>query len=440
MSLRWRLAVILAVVGAVAIGAATLTAWYSTRTELREEIDQFVVRRAEDLVSGRRNPPESGPNPGRRNGSPIEADASIQTLDASGDLVADVGDSPIPIEEVDVEVAQGEREATIRDVTVDGLHRRVVTMPLPGGGAVQVARDLTEVDDVLSALAQRLALVTLGGALLVGLIGWLVARQVTRPLRSLATAATTVADTQVLTTPVPVERRDEVGQVAESFNTMLSALETSRRQQHHLVQDASHELRTPLTSLRTSIEVLNRTQDLDSADARRLLDRATFEVAELSELVAELVDLATDAAADEPETDLDLADVVDEVVAATRRRTNRTIELDAAPSPLHGRPTALARAVRNLVDNACKFGPPDQPVEVSVSAGRVVVRDRGPGIPAEDRDRVFDRFYRSTETRTQPGSGLGLAIVAQVVAAHGGRVWATDAPGGGAEVGFQLPT
>jgi two-component system sensor histidine kinase MprB len=100
----------------------------------------------------------------------------------------------------------------------------------------------------------------------------------------------------------------------------------------------------------------------------------------------------------------------------------------------------LERAVGNLVSNADKFSPPGAPITVVSADGMVSVRDAGPGIPAADRERVFDRFFRSDLTRSMPGSGLGLSIVAQIVERHGGRVWARDAEGGGADVGFQLQT
>jgi two-component system sensor histidine kinase MprB len=463
MSLKWRLATTLAVLVAAAVGVANVVSYVGARSELRDQVDSFLVDRADEVASGNRFTPDvplggapfgangfggqgsggqdgQGGPPGGGSGRPaVEADAAIQILDADGEAVAASGaEVVLPVDDTDVEVASG-GQTHLRDVTVDDVHYRMITTPLPDGGAVQVARTLTEEDDVLSSMATRLLLATVLGAAAAGVIGWLVAVRLTRPLRQLADVAEEVAQTQVFTNPIDIDRNDEVGRLATSFNAMLAALETSKRQQQRLVQDASHELRTPLTSLRTSIEVLDRATDLSTADARRLLDRATFELAELTEMVTELVDLATDAATDEAMTEVDLAEVVADVVEQARRRTGRTIELTAVPSVVEGRPTALTRAVRNIVGNATKFAPPDQPIEVEVGGGRVEVRDHGPGIPAEDRERIFDRFYRSVATRTQPGSGLGLAIVAQVVEGHGGQVWAREAGGGGAAVGFQLP-
>ncbi len=192
--------------------------------------------------------------------------------------------------------------------------------------------------------------------------------------------------------------------------------------------------------LRTNIEMLAKSEDMDQVEKQELLADVTFELGELTELVSELVELATDArVAEEAVSEVDLADLVEQVVERARRRTGRTIVVDAADTTIQGRPAMLERAIGNLVDNAHKWSPPDATIEVSVRNGRVEVLDQGPGIDATDRILVFDRFYRAPEARAMPGSGLGLAIVKQVVDLHGGRVWADRAPGGGARVGFEIP-
>ncbi len=122
-----------------------------------------------------------------------------------------------------------------------------------------------------------------------------------------------------------------------------------------------------------------------------------------------------------------------------RRRTGRTVTVDAAPCAVIGKPRDLARAVGNLVDNAAKFSEAPTPVEISVAHGTVVVRDHGPGIPEADLPHVFTRFFRSPEARSKPGSGLGLAIVEQTARAHGGTVAAANDPAGGAVFTFALP-
>jgi two-component system sensor histidine kinase MprB len=220
---------------------------------------------------------------------------------------------------------------------------------------------------------------------------------------------------------------------------MLAALADSKRQQQQLVTDAGHELRTPLTSLRTNIELLSRAASLPADERRELMDDATSELEELSELVAELIDLATDKAIDEPPTDLRLDEIVVTVAERARRRWDRQIQVDVRPTAIHGRQGGIERAVSNLIENAIKWGPPDSPIEVVQRGGAISVRDHGPGIDPNDQARVFDRFYRATSARTLPGSGLGLAIVRQIAEQHGGTVTATNAGDGGAVVGFELP-
>jgi two-component system sensor histidine kinase MprB len=232
-----------------------------------------------------------------------------------------------------------------------------------------------------------------------------------------------------------------VGSLARSVTTMVSALATSRDQQQRLITDASHELRTPLTSVRTNIELLRRAEDLPSEQRREVLADLQLEVEELTNLVTELVELATDrASTDETTERLQLGEVARAVVARATRRTGRTVQLDVrGDDTVVARPQMLERAISNLVDNALKYSPPPFPVHVMVNTRQLEVLDGGPGIPQEDQPRVFDRFYRSVNARTAPGSGLGLAIVKQIVERHGGRVWAENRPAGGARVGFELP-
>ena len=446
MSLRWRLLAVFAVLGALAIGAANVTAWLSTSNELRGEVDDFLVQRGNEILEGRRQLPQ-GPG-GFGNGGPpgtpgtFAPDVVTQVLDENGAIEQSVGQA-LPVDDADRAVAAGTDDARLSTVSVDGVELRVLTVHLRGGGAVQIARELTETDDVLTALAGRLALITLTGAALAGLVGWLVARRITGPVRALADTAEQVAATQDLTTPIPVQGDDEVGRLARSFNTMLGALSDSRRQQQQLIQDASHELRTPLTSLRTSAELLERGPDIDPDERDRLLAVVASESKELSELVTELVDLATEQRAAAPYTEVALDEIVGRAVRQSRDRTGREIALSTAPALVAGDAVLLERVVRNLLDNADKFSPAGTPVEVTLvtagAAARLVVADHGPGIPAEDQERVFDRFYRSAATRTLPGSGLGLAIVAQVVDAHGGEVRAGGRDGGGAVLTVVLP-
>jgi two-component system sensor histidine kinase MprB len=298
------------------------------------------------------------------------------------------------------------------------------------------------VSDVLGSLRIRLVGLALAGVAAAGLLGWLVASRIVRPVIRLRDTAESIASTQDLTTPIPAEGDGEVGSLARSFTTMVEALATSREQQQRLISDAGHEMRTPLTSLRTNLELLERLEELPPDERREVLAAVQLDVDELTHLLTELVELATDRANDdEPAQPVELVDLATDVADRARRRTGRTITVvpDATNErPVVARPMMVTRAISNLVDNAVKYSP-DGTIEVLVGEGRLEVRDHGPGIPPADQPYVFDRFYRATTTRSAAGSGLGLAIVKQIVDRHGGRVWAVNHPGGGAAVGFELP-
>ena len=165
------------------------------------------------------------------------------------------------------------------------------------------------------------------------------------------------------------------------------------------------------------------------------------ELEELSTLVAELVDLATDSRrGSEAWEDVRLGAAAGRVAERWRRRRPGPIDVTADESVVGGNPVLLERALANLVENAAKWSPEAAAIDIVVADSRVSVRDRGPGIDPTERSRVFDRFYRSPGSQDRPGSGLGLAIVAQIAEAHGGEVFVDDpADGPGVVVGFTLP-
>ncbi len=442
MTLRIRITLLVAIAVAIAVTAVAGASYVSASRELQDEVDQFLVQRSQ-LVPGREfRSGRRGFGAGGLDGGfvVVGADSVVQIVTPDGEKVPFDEDTVLPFDEQDHSSARRGRPV-LRDIRVDDERYRMITVDGPAGSTVQIARSLTETDQVLQGLRVRLLLLGGGGVALAALAGWFVANRALIPVDRLTAAAEHVASTQDLSAAITIDRADEVGRLATSFNTMLEALEASRQQQHRLVMDASHELRTPLTSLRTNIEVLARREDIEPEDRSRLMQDVTHELEELTTLVTELVELATDAhAGDEPLQDVMLDDLVTRVVERARRRSGRDILLTAAPVPIEGRPATLERAVTNLVDNALKWGPDGTPVEVHVADGTVEVRDHGPGIAADDIPHVFDRFYRSSAARSMPGSGLGLAIVSQIVLAHAGKVWAASAPDGGACVGFSIPT
>jgi len=441
MSLRTRIALIASAAVAVAVLAISVTVYVAAENRLVDEVDRsltdrFATPRAFsallDDINQRR--PRGGPFQAQRGFDVIY----LQVTDSQGNVGVPPGQDvllpPFP-------VGSGqEGYAVMTEATVEDIHLRIANFELSqGSGVFQIARSLEEVDATLTSLAWTLSLIGLVGIAGAALLGLFVARSSLRPIEKLTDAAEKVAATKQLAERIEVDREDELGRLAGAFNEMMEALEGSREQQRRLVRDAGHELRTPLTALRTNIEFLTKAGDLPESDKAAVYADLGTELAELTDLVNEVVDVAAEADVTELETDVDLGELAEEVVNRFRRRATQPVELQLErPATLRGRRTGLERALGNLIDNATKWSPPDAPIAVSVAGSRVAVVNRGPGIAPDDRDRVFDRFYRAPSARSAPGSGLGLSIVKQVVDAHEGRVFVDETPSGATVVGFEL--
>lgn len=449
MNLRTRLAVALAALAAVAATTAAGIAYAATAGRLSAEVNQSLEQAAARVVSattmgaGSTMMGGSGPMATRMLGGqgPLGALGLVvaQYLSPKGAVVTIAGQGRLPVGPRDLVLARSGGEPWLRTATVGGHGFRLLTQPLPGGGAVELARDEGEDQALLGWLRWRFGLLDAAVVAAAAAAGWVFARRLVGPLRRLALVAERVASTGRLDVPIVPAGDDETGRLAGAFATMLGTLARSRAQQQQLAEDAGHELRTPLTSLRTNVDILRRHEDLPAPTRARVLGALDAELAELTGLVDELVELSADRRQEEPAEAVALDELAASVVERARQRSGRTITLAAEPSVVAGQPRALARALANLVDNAIKFSGSSGQVEVSVRAGRTEVRDHGPGIAPEDLPRLFDRFYRSAAARSKAGSGLGLAIVSYVAEAHGGHVFAANHPDGGAVIGFELP-
>jgi two-component system sensor histidine kinase MprB len=369
------------------------------------------------------------------------ADVRIFYIDSHGNHTTDTGPK-FQIGAPELAVAAHQGSPSVRTISAGNIDYRVVTVPSGGNTALVLAQNLAPQERVLRKMGAVMLLFGLAGVIGAAAAGWAVARNGLRPVRRLTDNVEVIARTEDLT-PLPVEGDDEVARLATAFNAMLAALSGSRDRQRQLVADAGHELRTPITSLRTNLDLLLQADEsggLDPELRAELLDDVGAQIEEMSTLVGDLVELARDEPLTTVVEQVDLAEVVDRAVARARRRgTGLTFEVDSEPWWVTGESRSLERAVTNLLDNAVKWSPRGGTVAVRLNHGQLTVDDEGPGIPEEDRDQVFDRFYRSEESRSMPGSGLGLSIVRQVAERHSGVVRADEAPGGGTRMVLQLP-
>jgi two-component system sensor histidine kinase MprB len=372
-----------------------------------------------------------------------------------------LNNSNIPTDSTVMNAAEGKTSAqVIRTITIGTQSYRELVVPLPANSilgcsetgecqqisttsAQLIVVDVTGQVTELSHLVSTLMLVAAGGLLLAFGLGLFLARQALHPLEEVTNEIETVATTNDLQYRLVEGDEDELGRLRRVFNRLLRSVESSQSLQRQLVVDASHELRTPLTSLRTNAQVLSRASELSDEELHQITDDMITQVDELAALVTDLGELARGERSEGSLERLRLDDCVDECVETARtyaRIRDITIAVEMETSYVEARHDRLNRAISNLLTNAVKFTPEGGRIAVHSAHGLVSVADSGPGITDEDRQFVFDRFWRSPSARSLPGSGLGLSIVAQVVEEFAGTVMVDRDPDlGGARFTIQLP-
>ena len=460
MSLRARIAWIVALTVAVLLVALGATVQVQSARALVAAVDDDLRGIARSIE---RDPRGflvlSAPGRDRFGGAAgvvqlVSADGEV-ALDRRPRASADPDRIRLPVDETALAVARGALPEALLTIEVEDVRLRMLVVPVgdarSAGFALQVARPIDEVEDVIGVLRRRTALLTLLGAGLAALAAWAVAGRSIRPVSELTDAVERVRDGRDLARRVPVpDGDDEVARLARAFDAMLGRLEDSRVAQDRLAADASHELRTPLTSLRTNIEVLAAdVERLAPADRAQLTEDVIGQLDELTAMVDGLVTLTridTDATA---RGEVDVITVAQDVVAAARRRypersDDLTLEVAAARTTVDGDVRELTLAVSALVDNAVKYAPAG-PIALRVTDGggpgtvRVTVADHGPGVDPAELPHLFERFFRAPAARSRPGAGLGLALVERVASAHGGVVDAALTAPTGLSVTIELP-
>ncbi|WP_205697102.1 cell wall metabolism sensor histidine kinase WalK [Conexibacter sp. SYSU D00693] len=367
--------------------------------------------------------------------------------DAS-DVVAPDLPADLPEGELVTVPAQGDR----------GVRFRALATAAPDQpGTVVVAVPLSENDRTLDRLRLVLAIVVVGVLVVLGVAGWFVVRVGLRPLDRIGATAGAIAAGDLSRRVAPAEPRTEVGRLGLALNAMLERLEAafaqreaSEQRLRQFIADASHELRTPLASIRGYAELFRMGAARDAADTEKAMSRIEDEAARMGVLVEDLLTLARlDEVRDAERAPVDLAVLAEDAAHDARAvDPTRPVEVaDEGAAIVLGDEHQLRQVLANLLRNAVVHTPPGTRVEVGVRGGdetvELRVRDHGPGLPTDDADALFERFWRAQGERGRErgpaGAGLGLAIVAGIVQAHGGTVRAGNATDGGAVFTITLP-
>jgi len=334
------------------------------------------------------------------------------------------------------------------------VYVRQLASPTGPAGYLVVGKSLSGIESQLSGLRLFLVAGGLLSLLAAGAASWLVAGRALRPLDAMASTAEDIGRTQDLSRRLPENAPDdEVGRLQKSFNQMLRQLEDAYHRlqaalvaQRRFVADASHELRTPLTTIRGNVGLLLKRDDIAADDRVAALNDIAGESERMSRMVQDLLTLArADAGYHLDKTAVDLLPIVQEVSRQAQiLKPSRRIELlDGTPAPMQANSDAIKQLLWILVDNAFKHTREDGRIELRLENGnravRLAVADDGPGIPSDDLERIFERFYQSDAARSGEGTGLGLAIARWIAQEHGGRVFAANTPRGGAAFTVEFP-
>jgi two-component system OmpR family sensor kinase len=430
---RWLLAALLAALAGAGVVAASAV-YFSAREEvdllLDEELRQVALSLRDHAVLDLRRLESVAANPAQR--------VVVQIWDPAFDrpyVSRIVGASPMP-----------RTEPGYTTLLHDARSWRVFTL-FTGRQLIQVAQPTALRTELAASTASRLLLPVLLVLPLLGLAGWWIVGRGLAPLGRIAQAVKQRSPTAL--TPVPIaDLPSEIRPLAEALNDLLTRLDQSFALQRRFAADAAHELRTPLTALNLQVQLAERAQT--DADRARAFEKLRQGIRRATRLVQQLLTMARldpDAAAAAPAA-VPLGALLGSVLEdlrplAAERRIELALDDASAGAAVSGSEDALRILFSNLVDNAVRYTPEGGRVAAALArAGAdisVTIDDSGPGIPEEERERVFDRFYRAPGT-AGTGTGLGLAIVSQVAEMHRGRVQLAASPAGGLRVSVLLPT
>src|SRR3989440_4814996 len=401
--------------------------------------------------------------PGSSGGFPTYTVAELLAPDGSLQIACRVGlsetSNATPV--LPKTLHTGATDRPVSPITVPGtgeIHQYRLTDWSEGRFGGQTVVFAIPVDDVATTVAQLLRLELFISIAVVGatvLLAWLIIQLGLRPLQRMGAVAGDIAAGDLSQRVDPATPKTEIGRLGLALNAMLSQIEeafaqskASEQRLRRFIADASHELRTPLTSIRGYSEMLRRGAAESPTDADLARRRIEEESVRMSTLVDDMLLIARlDQGRPLEAKPVNLQVIARDAAADARVVAPlREITLEAPDNiVVSGDDTRLRQVVGNLVRNALVHTPAATPVEIAVTSqngtARLSVTDHGPGLPAGDRERIFEPFYRADASRSRDsgGAGLGLSIVSAVVAAHGGRVQVKETSGGGATFEVQLP-
>lgn len=455
VAIRSRVSLAILALSSTALGIMSLGVFISFETRLRANFDDTLRTRAAsnftliDASSGV-IALRSAPDPGneRTNGVSL-----IRLYGTDGTLVAD-GSSAVGISAMESVLAQQvgrtgtERLATLEDAGAEQF--RVVVSPVREAGLVRgvllTGLETAQIEEPLTILRVILFVAVPATSLVLAVGAFFIARQALLPIAAITASANRIAHGDLRERITGIDSRDEVGELATTFNQMIERIEGTVERERRFTADASHELRTPLAALETSIDV-TLSQRRRPEDYERTLTAMRTQTGRLSALMRQLLVLSrvdTSSVASNFEN-LNVAAVLSAVSESFREShpgvTLETRGLEEA-LPLSGDFELLIRLFGNVLENAVVHGTPEARITVTLSrepgAARIVIHDDGPGMSEEIRNRAFQRFSRGDAARTRGGSGLGLAVVESIARAHGGG--ARILPGGlGTTIEITLP-
>ena len=461
-SLRGRL--LIGVISLVVLGLliADTATYAALQSSLISQLDDQIKSGHNAAISGLGGPNE-GPGP---SGSGLPAGTVIELLSPSGavllakrlEVPGSTASSAMPDLPEHLPAASEKAPAFLTLAGTGGVRQyRAAIWPEDffSGNYVVLAIPMTGVLSTLSRLLELEAVISAGVVVATAILALLIIRISLRPLEKMGTVANEIAAGDLSRRVEPATGKTEIGRLGLALNGMLSQIESafaertaSNRRLRRFVADASHELRTPLTSIRGYSEMLRRGAAESPTDAELARRRIEEEAIRMTGLVDDMLVLArVDQGRPLDHEPVDLQAIAGDAAADARAvAPQRDINLTVPGRVVvNGDDTRLRQVVGNLVRNALVHTPPKTPIDISLSTedsvARLSVADHGPGLAADDIDRIFEPFYRADPSRSRDsgGAGLGLSIVSAVVTAHGGHVKVRETEGGGATFEVELP-